>query len=242
MSTMITLAEVTLRALLGRRRTILLLLLASLPVLVGLLARIGGGRLDEEPILDGLLVRTVLPLTALVFGTSALGTELEDGTATYLLVKPIPRWQIVFAKIVVAGALGAALTAASSLLTGLLVGGVRPIALGTTVAVAVASALAALGYVSLFVALSVLTSRALILGLIYVLVWEGLLAGILDATKIFSIREATLGIAHALAPAGNQIGPGLESGPALLLVVGILVGGFVVGSVRLVGYEVRSAE
>ena len=31
--------------------------------------------------LDALVIATVLPLTALVFGTSALGAEIEDGTA-----------------------------------------------------------------------------------------------------------------------------------------------------------------
>src|SRR5919108_5659472 len=97
-----TIAEITLRGLLGRRRTILLLLLAGLPVLVGLLARIGGGRLDAAPILDGMIIRLVLPLTALVFGTAALGSELDDGTAVYILLKPVARWQVVIAKVGVA--------------------------------------------------------------------------------------------------------------------------------------------
>ena len=41
-----------------------------------------------------------MPLLALVFGTAALGSELEDGTAVYLMIKPdalaggscSPRW------------------------------------------------------------------------------------------------------------------------------------------------------
>ena len=46
-------------------------------------------------ILDPLMVRTILPLVALVFGTAALGSELEDGTAVFLIIKPIPRWRII---------------------------------------------------------------------------------------------------------------------------------------------------
>ena len=50
-------------------------------------------------LLEGLTVTTVLPLVALVYGTAALGAEIEDGTAVYLLAKPIPRSRIIFAKL-----------------------------------------------------------------------------------------------------------------------------------------------
>ena len=86
---------VTLRGLLGRRRTLLMLLLVGLPVLVALLGRIAEGSLEVDRILDPLGIRTILPLVALVFGTAALGSELEDGTAVFLIIKPIPRWRIL---------------------------------------------------------------------------------------------------------------------------------------------------
>ena len=35
-----------------------------------------------------------MPLVALIVGTAAIGSEIEDGTAVYLMVKPIPRWKI----------------------------------------------------------------------------------------------------------------------------------------------------
>ena len=242
MTAIATIAEVTLRALLGRRRTILLLLLAGLPVVVGLLARIGGGRLDAAPILDGMLVRLVLPLTALVFGTAALGSELDDGTAVYILLKPVPRWQVVIAKVAVAGLLSAALVVGSSLLTGLLAGGAGPNSVGTTLSVAVATGIAAFAYTALFVAVSAITSRALVFGLVYVLIWEGVLAGILEATKIVSVREATLGLASALAPSGSGIPTGLNPSQAVLLLGLIIAGGIFVATVRLAGYEVRGTE
>src|SRR5688572_31695208 len=102
MSVMVPLIDVTLRGLLGRRRTLLLVLLAGLPVLIALLVRVSGGRPDADRVLDTLVVRTVMPLVALIVGTAAIGSEVEDGTAVYLLIKPIPRWQIVLAKSIVA--------------------------------------------------------------------------------------------------------------------------------------------
>ena len=243
MSVFAALTDVSMRALLGRRRTILLIALAGIPVLVALLARVGGGRLDDAlvPILE-LGVRTVLPLTALVFGTSALGTELDDGTAVFLLAKPVPRWQVAAAKTFVAGLLAAALSVASTLLTGLLVGGADSLAIPTTFAFAVATTLAGFAYAALFVAASLVTSRALILGLIYTLVWEGVLAGILAGTRSFSIREATLTVAEALAPAGAGIDGDVEPSGAVVLLLVVAVGGLAVATVRLRSWEVRAGD
>ena len=243
MTVFLTLAEVTLRALLGRRRTVLLILLAGLPVLVALLARIGDARLDDAlvAILE-LGVRTVLPLTALVFGTSALGAELEDGTAVFLLAKPIPRWLIALAKVFVAGLLAAALTVASTLLTGLLIAGLDGRSLGVAFAFAMAEVPAAAAYAALFVALSVVTGRALIVGLIYTLVWEGILAGILEGTRVFSVREATLSIAEALAPEGAGIGGEVDTVTALALLIIVTAVALAVTSTRLATYEVRGTE
>lgn len=243
MSAFTSIAEVTLRGLLGRRRTVLLILLAGLPVLVALLARLGGGRLDDAlvAILE-LGVRTVLPLTALVFGTSALGAELEDGTAVFILAKPVPRWRIALAKTLVAGLLAAALSVGSTLLTGLLIGGVDGSTLATTFAFAIAVALAGFAYASLFVALSIVTGRALIVGLIYTLVWEGILAGILEGTRLFSVREATLSVAEALAPLGAGIDGDVETATALALLAIVTAAGLALTTVRLGGYEVRGTE
>jgi ABC-2 type transport system permease protein len=242
MSVFATLLEVSVRGLLGRRRTLLLVLLAALPVVVALLARLGGGRLEVEPILDAMVVRVVLPLTALVFGTSALGAELEDGTALYLLAKPVPRWQVVAAKVVVAGSLSGGLTAGATLLTGLLVGGLEPGSLALTLAFAVAVGITAFVYCALFVAASVLTSRALIVGLVYVFLWEGILAGVLEGTRFFSVREATLGVAAALAPAGSAIDGGLPLSGSIIFIVIVIGGAFVLAARRLGAWEARGAE
>jgi ABC-2 type transport system permease protein len=237
MTVFTTIVELTLRALLGRRRTVLLALLAALPVLVALLARVSGRTPGEATLFDAI-VRTVLPLVALVFGTSALGSELEDGTAVYVLAKPIRRWQVILAKAGVAGSLTGGLVVASTLGSGILAGGT----LATTVGFAVAAAVASFAYVALFLAASVFTGRALILGLIYTLIWEGALAGILEGTRQFSIREATLSLAAALAPAGSGIEGGLELGGAVGLVGVVIVGGLALAAWRLARWEVRGSD
>ena len=68
----------------------------------------------------------------------------------------------------------------------------------TVVAFALACLAGGSAYAAAFVALSVFTSRALLVGLAYALIWEGVLSGLLEGTRFLSIRQATLGLAAAL--------------------------------------------
>ena len=63
-----------------------------------------------------------MPLVALIVGTAAIGSEIEDGTAVYLMIKPIARWKIALSKILVAAGLTALLVVPAIVLTGLLLG------------------------------------------------------------------------------------------------------------------------
>jgi ABC-2 type transport system permease protein len=87
--------RITLRQLLGRRRTILLLLLAAIPVLLAIVFRAANDADLEgfaSGVLDAVAVTLLLPIVAVLFGTAAFGAEIEDGTILYLLAKPISRW------------------------------------------------------------------------------------------------------------------------------------------------------
>lgn len=236
-----TLAGVTLRALLGRRRTLLMLLLAGMPVLVGLLVRANNADIDAlGATLDGFVVRIVLPLIALVFGTAALGSELDDGTAVHILTKPISRWAIVVVKILVAGTLTAAMVVPSTILGGLLMGGPGSATTGVTFAFAIATLIGSYAYVAIFLVLSVATSRGLIIGLAYALIWEGLLGGLLPGTQVLSVREYLGGIAGAIdsrAVADSAVG----AAGFLFVAVAVAVA-FVAGSLRLASYEVRGTD
>jgi ABC-2 type transport system permease protein len=233
-------ATITLRALVGRRRTVLMLLLAGIPVLVGLLVRASGEGIREVgPTLDGLVVRIILPLVALVFGTAALGSELEDGTAVHLLTKPIRRITIVLAKVAVAGTLTALLVVPSTVVAAILMA--EPAAnLGlVTTSLGLGVLAGSFLYAALFAALGVVTSRGLILGLGYALIWEGLLAGLLPGTQVFSVREYVRGIIHAVSPSviDSSVGNG-----AVMYAAIVLVAALAIASYRLATYEVRGGD
>jgi ABC-2 type transport system permease protein len=140
----------------------------------------------------------VLPVVALVFGTGAFGAEIEDGTLAYLLTKPISRIRIGLAKLAAAAGLTALFGAGSTLLAGLIAyGGIGPdgIVLGFTAAVAAGSVV----YCSLFMALRFMLKRAVVAGLGYIVVWEGLASNTFAGSRSLSVNQYVLSIADNLS-------------------------------------------
>jgi ABC-2 type transport system permease protein len=75
----------------------------------------------------------------------------------------------------------------------------------------------ALEYTAAFVAVSIITSRALIVGLAYVVVWEGFVAGLFAGTRPISIRQHALAVAEALGGSGAVGTAELELANALVI-------------------------
>lgn len=235
------LAGVTLRALVGRRRTLTIALLAWLPVLLAILIRLGGGRPDAAEILDTLVIRTVCPLVALVVGTGALGSEIEDGTLIFQLLKPVPRWLVALAKTTVAAFVTAVLVVPPMVITGLLLGGVGAESMSTTLGFALAGLAGGSAYAIGFTALGIVTSRALVVGLGYTLIWEGVLAELLVGTRFLSVRQAMLGI--AAESTGRDVGVVPLAYPTSIgIIVAVILGGIGVAAFALRRYQVRSAD
>jgi ABC-2 type transport system permease protein len=234
-------AGITLRQLLSRRRTILLLLLGGVLVLAAGIFRLAGEEARALPFTSGLLstlgIGTLMPLVALIFGTGALGAEIEDGTAVFLLAKPLSRTTVVLTKLVVAAVCSAALTCGPMLLAGLLAAG--GLGEGLVIGMVGAAAIGSVLYCSVFVALSLATGRALVFGLAYVLIWEGLLAGLFVGTRTFSIRQITLSFADAIGsiPAELLDAP-LTLGTAAVVAVAVLVGATLIAIRRLSAFEI----
>jgi ABC-2 type transport system permease protein len=239
-----TITGVTVRGLLGRRRSLLLVLLALLPIGIALLIRVSGrvSLNDDEvvnAVMDRLIVTTLLPLVALVFGTAVLGSEIEDGTALFLLVKPVERWRIVVAKLLVAVGLSVAIVAPTALVSGLILevgsgGLVGPFA------AAIGDSVGAAAYVSVFFALSLVTSRSLAIGLVYVIVWEGILAGLLEGTRVLSIRQYTLGIT-ALIDSAPPDPARLDGTTALVMAAAAIVIAGLIALQRLQVFQIGQA-
>jgi ABC-2 type transport system permease protein len=215
-------------------------LLAAVPVLIALVVTIWGDTPINERLFDQLMVRTVLPLIALVFGTAAIGSELDDGTVVYLLTKPMRRSRLVLSKSVVAAGLTMALVVPATLLTGLVAATQAGELGGATIAFAIAVAVGGTAYALAFLTLSTFTSRALVIGLGYMLLWEGVLSGLFDGTRLFSIRQATLGLAAQLQGVERPDTQGGTTSIVFLTIV--IIGSLALASWRLSRYQLRGGD
>lgn len=220
---MSTISWITTRGLFGRRRFLLLIPLPVLLVALAALPRGLGADVREwaPVVLVGLGLAVVLPVISLIVGTGVLGAEIDDGTIVHILTKPLPRWQIVLPKLGVAAGVSAVTVAIPLYVVGVLADSVR---LG--LALVVASAIGALAYSAFFLALSLLTRRPVLLGLVYVLIWEGLLGNFVGGTRNLSIQQYVITLADRIAP--TELLTSQVSLPVSIIMSALLTVGFTV--------------
>jgi len=235
-------AMLTLRQLLGRRRTLLLIGLGALMVLVAIVYRLGSPPAAEAAswttnLIANFGIATLLPVVALIVGTGAFGAEIDEGTIVHLLAKPLRRWQIVATKLIVATCLIGALTAIPIAVAAVVAGGDE----GATLAAGfgIGALVGSTAYAAIFVALGLLTSRAFIVGLAYVLVWEGFLGGLLAGTRTFSVRQHVLSVADAIANVTPVLGETIGLTTALVVSGGAFLVSSIIAVRRLGGFEIR---
>jgi len=163
----------------------------------------------------------LIPLTALIIGTSVLGAEIDDRSVIHLLATPVRRSSVIMTKFLVATGLTMVFAAVPELIAAEIAGGgsvangvfgpgpngpvlLRPpaaidgskLALGLFVGALACSVI----YNAVFVMVSVATTRAIAVGLLYVLIWEALMANFVSGARLLSVSHYGLGIANGFAP------------------------------------------
>ena len=223
---MSTVAYITARGLFGRRRALLLLPLPVLLIGLAALCRSFNVRPSDwgTPVLVGLGLAVVLPVIALIVGTGVLGSEVDDGTIVHILTKPLPRRDIILAKLGVAVGVTAVTTAVPLFIAGALADSVR---LG--IGLAVGAVVGTCAYSAFFLLLSLLTRRPVLVGLAYILVWEGLLGRFVSGTRVLSIEQYVITIADKIAP--TDLLPGKVSLPVAITMAAIFALGCTLAAV-----------
>src|SRR6185437_5244229 len=95
-----TVARITLRATLGRRRALLFAIPAVVLILLTVALKATRAPVLPWPshVLGTFGFSVLLPLTALIIGTSVLGAEIDDGSIVHLLATPVRRSSVVATK------------------------------------------------------------------------------------------------------------------------------------------------
>ncbi|HJZ93476.1 MAG TPA: ABC transporter permease [Gemmataceae bacterium] len=176
----------TLRQHLHGRRWIvmgvLFLLPAGLAVLIRATAPDAPAAVVEFLLAFMFIPQALLPLVALVYATGIIQDEQEEQTLTYLLIRPIRRWAIYLVKLLATLTTTILLTAVFTVLTyaAVYVGGASeglnvPRRCLTAVGI---HGLSVATYCCLFGLIGLYTRRALVAGILYTAVIEGLLANL----------------------------------------------------------------
>ncbi|MGR3936573.1 ABC transporter permease subunit [Streptomyces sp. BRA346] len=213
-----TVARLTYRALLGRRRAMILFLLPALLVVISLAVRLLTGVDDAtaNSLLGGFAIATMVPLIGVIAGTGAIGPEIDDGSVIYLLAKPVKRPTIIVTKLVVAIGVTVAFSAVPTLLAGFILNGnAHNLAVGYAVAAAVAS----VAYSAIFLLLGTITRHAVVFGLVYALVWETFFGSLVAGAKALSVQQWSLAIAQKITDEAVTSDVGLTTGVILLIAV-----------------------
>jgi ABC-2 type transport system permease protein len=201
---MSTVYFLSLRQLRGRWRIIALIGLLVLPMVSAIVAVLASDKPSAEDLdnalLTAALASAILPIVVLTLATPLFGNELEDKTLSNLTLTPLPRWQLMAAKLAAAVTIALPLVAASSFVSVLVAfnGAELDGATQAALAAAVGFSIGVLVYAALFVWLGLVSQRALGIGLFYVFVWEGLFGTFVDGLKYLSIRSYSLSIVDAV--------------------------------------------
>ena len=229
--------RLTLRATMSRKRALLFAIPAV--VLIGISALLTAAAQSPvwPPEVLGDVGYLVVALTALIIGGSVLGAEVEDGSIVHLLATPVSRRAVVLSKYLVAVGLTLAFAVLPEYIAGAIATGPSS---KLAVGLAIGAVVGAFAYNALFVMLTATASptRALAIGLLYVLAWEGLLASLVPGVGLLSIDHYSLAVADSIAH-NSALHAGLTLGTAVGMAAAVTVVALALAVSRLSAFSIK---
>jgi ABC-2 type transport system permease protein len=227
-----TVYRLTLRQLSGKWRLLIMTVLAAMPVLIAvlMLRSSSAPSVDEfeTGILSAMLSGSIAPLVVLAIAAAAFANEIEDRTMANLTLSPLPRWQIAVPKLLATITIAAPFIAASAFATShvAFLGDMK-----ATIAVTVSALVGVALYSSAFVWLGLVSTQAIGIGLLYIVLWEGFFSGFVSGVRLLSIRHYAIAIMHGLDE--RRFAESSHLGlTAAIIVSSVVFGGFLLSSVR----------
>ena len=177
------------------RRWIIMGLLFLLPAGLAVLVRWTESDLPrgllEFLLADMFIPQALLPLTALVYASGIIRDEQEEQTLTYLLVRPISKWALYVVKLLATLTTTVLLTVILTCLTFAAIYISADLAVDDVMSrcliTAATHSLAMIAYCSLFGLISLLTKRTLVVGVLYTVAVEGLLANLPFGIRLVAV-------------------------------------------------------
>lgn len=222
----------TLRQLSGKWRLIIMAILSTFPIVltVNLLRDNDAvGILEFETIMIGSMIAGAIgPLILLATAAAAFGNELDDRTLANLTISPVPRWKIALPKLLGSITVAGPFIVLSSLVTAHLafLGDIR-----ATVAVTVGAIALVAMYAAMFVWLGLVSTQAIGLGLLYIVLWEGFFSGFISGVRLLSIRFYAIAVIRAIDPRRFAEGEVVSTTVGLVMSI-VVIAGFLALTIR----------
>ncbi|MBS1704765.1 MAG: ABC transporter permease subunit [Armatimonadetes bacterium] len=188
----------TLKDFLRPARVITWVLMAVvIGVLANLLTRIMQERqaIYQFGQISGLMVYRIVALAATMFATAVVNQEVEQKTITYLLTRPIPRWQILICRYLAAVTATFVVTLFSLIAVSIGVPDIGPLH-QLVLRDIVTLLLGSFAYSALFVMVSLLIHRPMIWCLLFAFGWEVAVPNMPGSTFYLSINSYLNSFAH----------------------------------------------
>lgn len=187
----VTIYVLMLRSVTGRGRLIALGGLAAVAIGLAVVLRVADttSRPTERAVelINAVGLSVVVPIGALVVASATLGQLREDATLVYLWLRPVGRGKIVTLAWAAALSVTAVAVAVPLVVASVVAGGGSEVAVAT----AVATSLGLATYCAVFTVLGMRLRNALLWGLLYVLLWEGVLAALGQGVNNLALRNYT---------------------------------------------------
>jgi ABC-2 type transport system permease protein len=210
-----TVVSLMLRGVLTGRRTVVLAILAVLPVLAAVATTMG----EVEPetawarLVQRLLIPVIVAFVAVVIAAGTVADQRDDGTILYLVATPLRRSTLASCAVLASWVAAMAIIVPSVLLSGV-------IALGGAVSASqllwplAGAALAALAYCAAGVLAAMLVRQPVVVAVLYILLWEGTVATWTPSAEQLSIAAygraiAVRGIEPVNAPDVGALAGGI---------------------------------
>lgn len=229
----------TLRQFVGGRSIRIVFLFSLVPAIFSLIYMLDSGDTTARGFFAGMfqefIAPTLLPIATLILATNALGNEVEDRTMVYLVLKPISRARIAIEKFAAVAVAATLLLWQGTLLAYLLaMRGDAGSNVDQLLAIFVADFVGVLGYGALFMAISLIVPRALLVGLIYALIWESLFGRFIPGVRLVSVRHYVQSIYVRMIdnPAIN-LDEAMRLVPAFIVIAGLVAVTLAIATWRL---------
>lgn len=193
-----TITQLTIRQFLKSRSLAVIAVICLIPLAIAIIPHLTPNQ-ESLRNLRSIMANTIflttyvtllMPISILVLASAAFGDEIDDKTLYILALKPVSRFRIMFEKLLAVFVVAIPVVWGSILIVWAVISWGNFDALQDMVWPMLASSLIGIfGFGSIFLAISLFIRRTLLVGMFYVTIWEGALAGFLPGIRNFSISH-----------------------------------------------------